>query len=100
MTARKRKDPIDEFLKLKARIERSALELEQTEDELRALGSDMRADYISSMREAISPAGDREELSDGGRRSSAVNRMCMRCFNSCKQPGTVRILSCAKYEPI
>jgi hypothetical protein len=83
-----------EYLKIKKRIEQDKLELERVREELEALGSSLKKDYI---REVLKPPV--EGTSPPGH-AGAWNRMCRKCFNSCKQPETVKIYRCAKYEPL
>lgn len=83
-----------EYLEIKKRIEQDKLELEQVREELEALGSSLKKDYI---RKVLKPP---VEESSTASHAGAWNRMCRKCFNSCKQPKTVKIYHCAKYEPL
>jgi sugar-specific transcriptional regulator TrmB len=76
--------------RLKALVERNRRELEELRGELEQIGEQMRREHIRRARqERGSAAAGRE-----------VNRMCRDCFNSCKQPASVRIHHCDRYEPL
>jgi len=83
-----------EYLELQKRIERDKLELERVREELKAIGSSLKRDYI---REVLEPRAAESFSPD---KTVAWNRMCRKCFNICKQPETVKIYQCARYEPL
>ena len=83
-----------EYLEIKKRIEQDKRELEQVRQELEVLGSSLRKDYI---RDMLKPQAEKPSLAGD---ATSWNAMCRRCFNSCKQPVTVKIHRCAKYEPL
>jgi hypothetical protein len=94
MTLRGRDEFQLDFFKLKEQIERDKLELKRAEEELKKVGSSMKSDYLRSMS---APGKARSML---GLAAGPVNKMCLKCFNSCKQPQAVRIFHCARYEPV
>jgi hypothetical protein len=83
-----------EYLEIKKRIEQDKRELEQVRQELEVLGSSLKKEYI---REVLKPMA---EGSSAPGDAAEWNRMCRMCFNSCKQPVTVKIHHCSKYEPL
>ena len=83
-----------EYLEIQQRIEREKLELEQVRLELEELGASMKKDY---MREVLKPVSGKK-FSD--EEAAEWNTMCKKCFKSCKQPESVKIYHCHKFEPL
>ncbi|HUU29953.1 MAG TPA: hypothetical protein VM123_19285 [archaeon] len=94
MTVHSKEDFPSNFSELKKRIEQDKLELERMKEELLDVGTALRADYIRSM------LGKSKAPSALGPPAGPMNRMCLKCFNSCKQPEAVKIFHCGKYEPL
>jgi len=76
---------------LKALVERNRRELEEMRRELEEIGEELRQEHIRRARE------DRSSSNDG---NAEVNRMCRECLNSCKQPSSVTIHRCDRYDPV
>ncbi|MBW1696440.1 MAG: hypothetical protein JRK26_06550 [Deltaproteobacteria bacterium] len=83
-----------EYFEIKKRVEQDKRHLEQVRQELEALGSSLKKEYI---REILKPPA---ESSSAPGDAARWNKMCRRCFKSCKQPVAVKIHHCAKYEPL
>jgi hypothetical protein len=83
-----------EYHELKSRVERDRLELAETEAELKKLGDQLKENYIHQMLEtpALEPGSSQPV--------SRPNRLCRKCFNSCKQPESVRVYRCSRFEPL
>ena len=94
MKNRKEPEMTSELLELRKRIERNKLELKRAENELKSIGMELKSSYIRQMCKSSAGAVSGEST------HPALNRMCLGCFNSCKQPETVKIYHCAKYDPL
>ena len=78
--------------RLKETVRRDKGELEELFRELKEIGEELRREHLRRAK-ADRAAG---ALSGVG----PVNRMCRVCFNSCKQPATVRIRHCDRFKPV
>jgi hypothetical protein len=83
-------DPID----LQETVARSKGELEEARAELKKLGNELKRNHMRRMLhpEVITLTRDRED--------PRFNPMCRKCLNSCKQPESVKIFYCSKYDPV
>jgi hypothetical protein len=77
--------------RLREMVERNRLELEELRRELEEIGDEMRQEHIRRARQ------DRASRTDT---ALDVNPMCRECLNTCRQPASVRIHHCDRFEPI
>ena len=79
---------------LQEMIARSKKELAQARDELKELGNELKREHMRRMLhpEAVTLSGPAE--------TPRLNPMCRGCLNSCKQSDSVRIIRCARYDPV
>ncbi len=75
--------------RLKKTVRRNKGELEELFRELKEIGEELRREHLR-----------RAEANRAEGALAGVNRMCRICFNSCKQPATVRIHHCDRFEPV
>ena len=78
--------------RLRESVRRDKGELEELCRELKEIGEELRREHI---RRAKADRGEGTLIGE-----SPVNPMCRKCFNSCKQPATVRIHHCDRFEPV
>ena len=84
-----------EMLRIKQRIEQNKLELKKTEEELSAVGTQMKKEYVQQL---LIRWENKEVAEAPG--LVQYNRLCRSCFCGCKQPDTVMIFHCGNYEKI
>lgn len=72
-------------------VERNRRELDELRQELEEIGDEMRREHIRRAR---------QDRAAGATDMKGINKMCRDCFKSCKQPLSVRIHHCDRYEPI
>lgn len=76
---------------LRELVRRDRQELDELRRELEEIGRELRAEHVRRMKtDRVTAMGEQRP----------VNRICAGCLCSCKQPDTVRIYRCAKYEPV
>lgn len=77
--------------RLRDLVERNRRVLDELRLELEQIGDQLRREHIRRARQ------DRARGAGPGR---DVNLMCRGCLNGCKQPVSVRIHRCERYEPV
>ena len=77
--------------RLREVVSRNQLELEELRRELEEIGDEMRREHIRRARM------DRALKTD---KNTELNPMCHECLNTCKQPASVRIHHCDRFDPL
>ncbi|MBW7997792.1 MAG: hypothetical protein FVQ81_14715 [Candidatus Glassbacteria bacterium] len=80
-----------EYDRLREQVQRDRRELEEVSRELERIGAELRRDHIRRAQ---------EDRASGAEAAEPVNQMCRACFNSCKQPASVKIHHCDRYKPL
>lgn len=93
MTGRPKKALPAELRELALRVSMHREELLREMRELAEVGTNLRAEHLRRMREP-------EEINLGADPPRAVNPMCGRCLNACKQDASARIFHCARFEAV